>query len=147
MNKTDNMQHRVSLQWEEICYDGMQAFYEGLSLIAVRTERENRTWQWAQNCAGYYLHKRPEGIIWVSTCEKNEQTEGVASERPIVRAGILQGPKGSLSGWRLGPDRSKQSQQSCGKRVTRSGSWFCRLWWESNFLHMWFQELQREWVH
>lgn len=63
MNKTGNMQHRVSLQWEEICYDGMQAFYEGLSLIAVRTERENRTWQWAQNAAGYYLHKRPEGII------------------------------------------------------------------------------------
>lgn len=44
MNETGNMQHRVRLRWEEICYDGLQAFYEGPNLIAVRTERENRTW-------------------------------------------------------------------------------------------------------
>ena len=87
MNKTGNMQHRVSLQWEEICYDGMQAFDEGLSLIAVRTERENRTCQWAQNGQGIIYIRDLKELFECLPVRRVKQMEGIASERPIVKTG------------------------------------------------------------
>lgn len=49
----------------------------------------------------------------------------------------------SLCGWSLGPDRGKKSQWRCGKREQGQVHDSVGYGEYLNFLHMWFQELQK----